>query len=105
MLKNILTNEEEENRQLFSLFQMPLGTILDNKFSFMDVCHIAPRFIDELSWWEYEEYVKRLNDRIERENKQNQQQQQQQQSQQKLPDYTKNMPNINSMMSNLNKFK
>ena len=49
---------------------MPLMNILDNKFGFMDIDHIAPRYINELAWWEYEEYVKRLNTRIERDNKQ-----------------------------------
>jgi hypothetical protein len=81
---------------------MPLTNILDNKFGFMDLDHIAPYYIDKLAWWEYEEYVKRLNDRIERENKQQKEQQQQQQSQ---PDYSKKIPNVNSIMSNLGKYK
>lgn len=68
----------------------------------MDLDHIAPYYIDKLAWWEYEEYVKRLNDRIERENKQQKEQQQQQQSQ---PDYSKKIPNVNSIMSNLGKYK
>jgi len=76
-------------------------SILDNKFGFMDLDHIAPFYIDKLSWWEYEEYVKRLNDRIERDNKQ----QKESQSQQSTPDYSKNMPNVNSMMNNLGKYK
>ena len=67
----------------------------------MDLDHIAPFYIDKLSWWEYEEYVKRLNDRIERDNKQ----QKESQSQQSTPDYSKNMPNVNSMMNNLGKYK
>jgi hypothetical protein len=81
---------------------MPLMNILDNKFGFMDIDHIAPYYIDKLSWWEFEEYVKRLNDRIERENKQNKESQT---NQQKIPDYSKNIPNMNSMMSGLGKFK
>ena len=80
---------------------MPLMNILDNKFGFMDLNHIAPFFIDMLSWWEYEEYVKRLNDKIERENKQNREAQKAQQ----VPDYSKKLPNINSMMNNLGKYK
>jgi hypothetical protein len=81
---------------------MPLMSILDNKFGFMDMDHIAPRFINELSWWEYEEYVKRLNDRIERENKTNKESQKNQPS---VPDYSNKIPNMNSMMSNLGKYK
>ena len=67
----------------------------------MDVDHIPPYYIDKLSWWEFEEYVKRLNDRIDRENKQ----QKDSQGSQKIPDYSKSMPNVNSMMNNMGKFK
>ena len=71
----------------------------------MDLEHIAPYYIDKLSWWEYEEYVKRLNDRIERENKQNKESQNASNSQQNVPDYSKKLTNMNSMMGNLNKYK
>ena len=77
-------------------------SILDNKFGFMDLDHIAPFYIDKLSWWEYEEYVKRLNDRIERENKN---QKDSGGGQSNMPDYSKNMPNMNSMMGQMNKYK
>jgi hypothetical protein len=82
---------------------MPLTNILDNKFGFMDLDHIPPYYIDKLSWWEYEEYVKRLNDRIERENKQ--QKESQSQSQSGVPDYSKKMPNMSSVMNNIGKYK
>lgn len=82
---------------------MPLMTILDNKFGFMDLEHIAPYYIDKLSWWEYEEYVKRLNDKIERENKQHKESQSNSSS--NMPDYSKNMPNMNSVMNSINKYK
>jgi len=75
--------------------------ILDNKFGFMDIDHIAPRYINELSWWEYEEYVKRLNDRIERENKANKDSS----KNQNLPNYSNKVPNVGSMMNNLGKYK
>jgi hypothetical protein len=84
---------------------MPLTNILDNKFGFMDLEHIAPYYIDKLSWWEYEEYVKRLNDRIDRENKQQKENSNSDGAQQSVPDFSKKMPNMNSMMSNLNKYK
>lgn len=64
--------------------------------------HIAPRYINELSWWEYEEYVKRLNDRIEKENKAHKESQK---GQSNTPNYSNKMPNINSMMGNLGKYK
>ena len=68
----------------------------------MDIDHIAPRYINELTWWEYEEYVKRLNDRIERENKQ---QKESQKNQASSSDYSNKLPNMNSMMNNLGKYK
>lgn len=80
---------------------MPLTSILDNKFGFMDLDHIAPYYIDKLNWWEYEEYVKRLNDRIERENAQ----QKEQQKTQNMPDYSKNIPNVNSLMNKMGNYK
>jgi len=76
--------------------------ILDNKFGFMDLDHIAPRYINELSWWEYEEYVKRLNDRIERDNKK---QTESSSSSQSTPNYANKIPNMNSMMNNFSKYK
>lgn len=67
----------------------------------MDVDHIPPRFINELSWWEYEEYVKRLNARIERDNKK----QTETSNNQSTPNYENKMPNMNSMMNNFGKYK
>lgn len=68
----------------------------------MDMDHIPPYYINMLSWWEYEEYVKRLNDRIDRENKQNKESSK---NQPNMPDYSKKMPNVNSMMNNMGKYK
>lgn len=90
----------EQEKQLFSLFQMPLNNILDNIFGFMDIDKIPPSEIKILAWWEYEEYVKRLNDRIDRENKQHNEQ-----NQQNMPDYSNKMPNMNTIMNNLGKYK
>ena len=84
---------------------MPLTNILDSKFGFMDIQGIAPRYINELSWWEYEEYVKRLNDKIEKENKQQQETHKNQQQVPNMSDYSKKIPNVSSMMNNLGKYK
>lgn len=67
----------------------------------MDIDHIAPSEIKALSWWEYEEYVKRLNDRIERENKAHKDAQ----KSQDVPNYSNKIPNMNSIMNNLGKYK
>ena len=40
---------------------------MDNIFGFMDIDHIPPSEIKALAWWEYDEYVTRLNAKIERE--------------------------------------
>jgi hypothetical protein len=71
----------------------------------MDLEHIAPYYIDKLSWWEYEEYVQRLNDKIERENKQQKENQSGNVAQQSVPDYSKKIPNMNSIMNSMNKYK
>lgn len=65
----------------------------------MDIDHIPPSYWDNIPWWEFEEYVKRLNDRIDRENKQQKEHQNQQNQQ------TPQMPNMNSIMNNLGKYK
>jgi uncharacterized FlaG/YvyC family protein len=54
-----------------------------------------------LPWWEYEGYVKRLNERIDRDNKQ----QKDSQNQQNMPDLSNKIPNMNSVMNNLGKYK
>ncbi len=82
---------------------MPLTNILDNVFGFMDIDHIAPSEIKALAWWEYEEYVKRLNDKIERENKKQKESHANQNT--NVPDYSKKIPNMNSMMNNFGKYK
>lgn len=69
----------------------------------MDIDHIPPYYIDKLSWWEFEEYIKRLNERIDRENKHHKEQQQQQNT--NMPDYSKKLPNVDSMMKNLGNYK
>lgn len=69
----------------------------------MDIDHIAPSEIKSLAWWEYEEYVKRLNDKIERENKKQKESQANQST--NTPDYSKKIPNMSSMMNNFGKYK
>ncbi len=66
----------------------------------MDLDHIAPRYINELAWWEYEEYVKRLNERIERENKAHNDANKQQGG---TPNYK--IPNFDSMMNKIGNYK
>lgn len=77
---------------------MSLTSILDNKFGFLDIDHIVPTAWDKIPWWEFEEYIKRLNERIEKENKHNND------SNQNIPKLP-NIPNIPNMNSIMNKYK
>lgn len=79
---------------------MPLNNLLDNKFAFMDQLHQQTTVIDSWNWWEFEEYIKRLNQKIEKEEKARKEQEK---SQPKVPDYSKKMPNVNSMMKKFKK--
>lgn len=67
----------------------------------MSQLHIPTNVVDTWKWWEFEEYIKRLNDKIEKE----EQIRKEQDNQPNVPDYSKKIPNINSMMKNINKYK
>ena len=68
----------------------------------MDHLSIPTFFIDMWKWWEYEEYIKRLNMKLEKEEKQNSETEK---NQPKMPDYSRKMPNIDPMMRSINKYK
>jgi len=72
---------------------------LDNKFAFMDHLSMPTTVVDTWKWWEFEEYIKRLNDKMEREERSRKEQNK---NQPRVPDYSQKLPNINSMM---NKYK
>ena len=74
---------------------MPLNSLLDNKFAFMDHLSVSTTVVDSWRWWEFEEYIKRLNDKMEREEKSRKDQDS---NQPKIPDYSQKMPDVNSMM-------
>jgi len=85
------------------MFQIPVENILNNKWGFWEIKNTPPFYIDMLRWWEYEFYVDKLNEKIKKENEANKEQQQQGSS--NIPDYSKKMPDVNSMMNKFNKYK
>jgi len=85
--------------QVFSLFQIHLTTLIKNKFEFLWQKSIGPSEIDKMSYWEFEEYIKIMNERNKQENDRNKNQQEQQQEQQN--NMMGNMPK----MPNTNNFK
>lgn len=60
ILDNHFSNEEQFN--LFGLFQVNLENYLKVKFAFMYHMQIPPEQIDNWPYWEYEEYVELLTD-------------------------------------------
>lgn len=80
---------------------MPLNNILDNKFEFMDF-GISTLEVNTWKWWEYEEFIKRLNNKREKEE---QARKDQEKNQPNVPDYTRKMPDVNSMMRSIGKYK
>jgi hypothetical protein len=72
---------------LFSLFQIHWNTLTKNKFEFLDQKNQHPNSWDNLPYYEFEEYVKLLNQRNKEINDERKKQDTQQQS---------NVPNMNS---------
>lgn len=58
--------------------------------------------VDSWKWWEYEEFIKRLNNKREKEEKARKEQEK---NQPNVPDYSRKMPDVNSMMRNIGKYK
>ena len=58
------------NRRIFSLFQTDINSILKNKFEWMDQKNISSIVVDSWFYWEYEEYIKLLNEKNKEENEQ-----------------------------------
>ena len=85
---------------------MSVDDILDNKWAFWDMKNTPPQFIDQMKWWEWEEYIKRLQDKVKRENEQRENESNQAGGHTpSLPDYAKKLPNVDSMMRGINKFR
>ena len=66
----------------------------------MEHLSLPTTIVDSWYWWEFEEYIKRLNDKLEKEEKARKSQDS---NQPKMPDYK--MPNVSSMMNKISSFK
>lgn len=78
-------------------------TLLKNKFEFFWQKQIQPSELDRMSYWEFEEYIKMMNDRNKEENDKNKKQQDDQQAQQSK--YMPKMPNMNMGNFSPSKYK
>ncbi len=61
----------------------------------MDHLSIPTTVVDTWKWWEFEEYIKRLNNKVEKEEKSRKEQDK---NQPKVPDYSRKIPDVNSML-------
>lgn len=70
--------------QMFSLFQVNLTVLMQNQFDFLSKEKLFPSEILNMDYWKYEEFIKMLNEKIEREKKEQKEQ-------------NKNQPNMSNM--------
>ena len=86
-------------QQVFSLFQIPLTNLLKNKFELIWLKNVPFSEIDRLPYWEFEEYIKLFNERINEQNKQRQKEEEESRALSKsvMPQ----IPDISKMMSNI----
>jgi hypothetical protein len=68
------------NRRIFSLFQTDIEGILKNKFEWMDQKGIDTFVINSWFYWEYEQFIKLLNDKNKEESDQRKKQEETEQS-------------------------
>lgn len=68
---------------------MPLTTLLDNEFEFMDQLGVFPSEVAKWPYWKFEYHIDKLNKKNEAEAKRQKEQEQQQAAQQGA------MPNLN----------
>jgi hypothetical protein len=83
-----------QGQKVFSLFQVDLRNIINNKFEFLYQKGVQFSETERLPYWEFEEYIKLFNQRTKEEaEKQKDQEKKYQQSSPKMP----RMPNMNQL--------
>lgn len=92
----------EFNDRLFSLFKVQIEDLLKNKFEWMVQHSIPTTVIDSWFYWEFEQYIKLLNERNKEENDQREKQNKEQSSSGFNPSSMMNKYNPASMMKNFN---
>ena len=54
---------------IYSLFKVNIANLVQNKARLAYTCHTPPSEVDRMPYWEYEEFMKAMQDIIEEENK------------------------------------
>jgi oligoribonuclease NrnB/cAMP/cGMP phosphodiesterase (DHH superfamily) len=81
---------EEIEKTIFTVFTVNWDNLTDNKFEFMNQLRVSTDVIDKWPYYEFEKYIKRLNEKNENEKKHHEDQERDQQSQ---------VPNVGNMSS------
>ena len=79
---------EEYEKSIYSVITVSWDSLTDNKFEFMDQMSVSTDIIDKWPYYEFEKYIKRLNEKNESAKKRQEQQEEGQQ-----------MPNMNGLSS------
>ena len=70
--KPLLLNQAYLEYDVFSLFKINVVNLIQIKASLAKNFHIQPSEIDAMPMWEYEMFIKEMNDQVQAENKQQQ---------------------------------
>jgi hypothetical protein len=67
---DLIDKIDKFNQRIFSLFTTDIESILRNKFEWMDQKGINTLVVDSWFYWEYEQFIKYLNDKNKDESEQ-----------------------------------
>lgn len=70
--RNLVLDNTYLEKVIFGLFQINIQNLIFNKVQLAKNFHIQPSEIDQMMMWEYEEFMKELNDIVKKENKEQQ---------------------------------
>ena len=86
--------------RVFALFQVPVKDIIENKFQWLIQHQLPPYYVDTWYYWEFEIYIKLLNEKNKEENEQREKQEQDQND--KYSGFNPSSFNPSSMMPKFN---
>lgn len=67
--RSLVLDNTYMEKVLFGLFQISIVNLISNKVQLAKNFHIQPSEIDKMCMWEYELFMKELNDVVKKENK------------------------------------
>lgn len=67
--RSLVLDNTHLERVIFNLFQIDIANLISNKVSLAKNFHIQPSEIDKMTMWEYEMFMKELNEVVKKENK------------------------------------